>query len=456
MCLMAVTSRRAMIPAANLQNAFDHNSDGFGVMYAEGGRVVAWKHKGPYAEFAAHWATVPENKIIAVHFRFGTSGPSNAEACHPFEVLNLQRDGMDLWLMHNGVLDHSAFPGSKKASDTMQYVAKLRAMLQGNPKLIRNAAFREFLERDLGNPNKVVLLEGSGRWHYLNRRQGKEIGGVWYSNEYSLEKVYSGHGKGRAACRTAMAWDDDGDMGWRYYQSATVVRNDSGRLLDTAYSATIGKASDDDLTWALQITRVAGKEDQQTYWKKGYTGWLRMQRNPSTRGFYRHFLQDGEKQGADLCAVLPANSIQFRPKNETAWERGDAHTWTMEGGEHVPVPVTVIEGNNSTALATIIKQTTPAGFVTPLLDVADVARVADACGVRMNTLCRETNEPCIAGCTTQCTGDEAYVSQLFSDTNLRQMTEEEMLEAICDYPEEAALALGAAYNCRWAFDAEVA
>jgi hypothetical protein len=35
--------------------------------------------------------------------------------------------------MHNGVLDHSAFPGSKKASDTMQYVAQLRAMLQSNP-----------------------------------------------------------------------------------------------------------------------------------------------------------------------------------------------------------------------------------------------------------------------------------------------------------------------------------
>jgi hypothetical protein len=140
---------------------------------------------------------------------------------------------MDLWLMHNGVLDHSAFPGSKKASDTMQYVAQLRAMLQGNPKLIRNAAFRAFLERDLGNPNKIVLLEGSGRWHYLNRQQGEEIGGVWYSNRYSIEKVYSGFGKGRAASRTAAwdAWDDDANYyGGRYYQGAT--RNDSGKLIE--------------------------------------------------------------------------------------------------------------------------------------------------------------------------------------------------------------------------------
>jgi hypothetical protein len=336
----------------------------------------------------------------------------------------------------------------------------------------------------------VVLLEGSGRWHYLNRQQGEEIGGVWYSNRYSIEKVYSGFGKGRAASRTAAwdAWDDDANYyGGRYYQGAT--RNDSGKLLndetkrmDTAYAATVGRGGDDGLTWALQLVRVDGKEDEQVFWKKGYTGWLRMARNTSTRGFYRAFQQAGEAAGVDMCAILPANCIKFRPKNEKAWERGDLHTWTMEGGDHVPVPITVMSNTSQPLLPAIEHKTTAAGA---LLDLRDVAR---ECGVKVNTLCLETNQPCIAGCETRCTkgagevsqsatfqkpenaaddaptilatlaaGEEdqdpdgAYLDQLFSEANMREMSEQEMLEACEDYPEEAALALGRAMNCRWAW-----
>lgn len=481
MCLMAVTPRRAMITADNLKNAFDHNSDGFGVMYAHGGRVVAWKHKGPYADFAAKWETLPDDKIIAVHFRFGTSGPSNSEACHPFKVLDLDQDGMDLYLMHNGVLDRDHFAGSKKNSDTMQYVGKLRAMLlQLGPKSIRSAEFRALLERELGNPNKIVLLEGNGRWHYLNKHQGKEIDGVWYSNEYSLARVYSGYGKGKAANSTA--WDDD-YVGQGYYYAATGVnRNDSGHLvsevrrMDAAYRSTVGD-SKDELTWALQIVRVDGREDEQVFWKKGYTGWLRMARNPSTGGFYRVF----DKQENSTLVVLPHSCIKFRPKNEKAWERGDRHTWTLEAGEHVPVPM-----ENA---VTLYKSSEASAATTPLLDLQDVPKLESELGLRAR-LCMETNLPCRAGCVDRCTGGEvinasqtfpqsedgaspsimatladfeeaeneeqddreaAYVEQLFSDGNLRQMTESEMLEAVQDYPEEAAVALGFAHSCPWAF-----
>jgi hypothetical protein len=257
--------------------------------------------------------------------------------------------------------------------------------------------------------------------------------------------------------------------------------------MDTAYAATVGRG-DDALTWALQLVRVDGKEDEQVFWKKGYTGWLRMARNTSTRGFYRAFQQAGEPAGVDMCAILPANCIKFRPKNEKAWERGDLHTWTMEGGDHVPVPITVMQNTTQPLLPAIPRETTAAGA---LLDLRDVAR---ECGVKVNTLCLETNQPCIAGCETRCTKgagevsqsatfqkpenaadnaptifqtlaareeadaneQEEYVSQLFSEANMREMSEQEMLEACEDYPEEAALALGRAMNCRWAWIAEVA
>lgn len=506
MCYLGVLPRRSAMLLSDLENAFDHNSDGYGIMYAKGGRVVSWKHKGNFEAFAAKWDEMPTDRQIIVHFRFGTSGPTNADACHPFMVLNKEQHGMDLYLMHNGVLDYRVFAGSKKASDTMQYVNKLREMLQGNPSLIRNSAFRQVLERDLGNPNKMVLLEGSGRLHYLNKSQGTERDGVWHSNTYSLARVWSGHGRGKAANSVKYTTDDWDDHGYGMYGHSSVTRNDAGHVIqsattamDAAFRRTIGAApANSDLTWALQIIRANGKEDEQVYWKKGLSGWLRMGRNASTGGFYRAFKQDGEALGADLVTILPANTIRFRPKNEAAWERGDRHTWTMEKGEHVPVPI--VEGNASTATATLLlaKPSSAAGAVqqTMLLDEKDVARVANECGVRVNSLCRETNEPCQAGCVDQCTGaamgqsastfpqsgnatghaslvarmatleeqdeaeddedDDDYVEQLFSDANLRTMSEKDMWEAVSDYPDAAAVAMGRLLNLRWAFESEVA
>lgn len=474
MCYLGYLPRRTAIETQLLRNAYDHNSDGFGVMYAENGRVVSWKQKGKFDVFEKHWATLPDNRQIAVHFRFGTSGPDSAEACHPFEVLNKDRDGMDLWLMHNGVLDRN-FPGNKKSSDTMQYVHKLRGTLQGKPELIRNGNFREFLEIGLPNPNKMLLLEGSGRWHFLNKEQGKEKGGVWHSNEYSLAPVYSGHGKGKAAnsSRYMMDWDDD-YTGTSYHggTGVTVYRSGAGNLeskrMDKAYAATIGVKQDDGLTWALQVLRQEGKDEEQRYWKKGYSGWLRMGRNPNTGGFYREYLKAHEKNGFDdFLAILPPNCIKFRPKNETAWERGDKHTWTMVRGEHVPVPVMSAATN-----MLVTKPTTAAGAQLPTSTAY---------------LCRETNEPCMAGCTTQCVGataepvatfsqpkddagitarlatleeveeasDDDYAQQLFSEFNMSTMSEAEMIEAIEAYPEYAAIALGYSLGLKWAFDEKV-
>jgi hypothetical protein len=481
MCYLGVLGRRNLMDLDTLRNAFDHNSDGFGTMYAQGGKVITWKHKGPFEDFAAHWATLPDNRSVAVHFRFGTSGPSNADACHPFEVLNKERDGMDLWLMHNGVLDYRKFPGGKKNSDTMQYVARLRSMLVTNPLLIRNAAFRDLLEEELGNPNKMVLLEGNGRWHYLNKHQGEEEGRIWHSNTYSLKKVFSGFGKGKLA-RCAPAWSEDD---WDLYNTGTFcgTRNDAGHIIQapTTLKSYSNASARDELTWALQIVRFNGKADEQIYWMKGYTGWLRMARNPSTGGYYRDFPKAGEARGCDIVATLPsATTIKFRPKNEAAWMRGEPHTWTMEKGEHVPVPLTTSNA------VTVVKQTSAAGAALPSVILDESAAY----------LCRETNEPCVMGCTTQCTGagandtgatfpqsqdatrnaartitdtlaqldareeeereeearEIAYLDQLFSEQNLRTMSYEDMLDAINDYPEEGACALGRLLNLKWAWE----
>jgi hypothetical protein len=501
MCYLGVLPRKTSLANDLLQNAYDHNSDGWGVMYAHNGRVVAHKQKTGMDQFFAYWDTLPANKNIAVHFRFGTSGPQNAAACHPFEVLNKDKgDPIDLFLMHNGVL-RGSFGGTNKKSDTMQYVEALARQLRLAPDLLKDRAWREAQEALLGNPNKVVMLEGNGRWHYLNYQQGKrdKKTGVWHSNEYSLDPVYSGHGMGK---RANTYWDDHWDTG------CTVQRYDSGKLItsetarmDEAYKNTVRR--DFKRPWGLQIVREKGKAEQQVYWKPVLMGWQRMAKNASTGAFYRWYPGEGERVGCDLTVVLPAsNIVRFYPKNEQAFERGDAHTWDMEQGEHVAIPVSGNASSAQTSVTLYSPSEARAAVRGGLLDAVDVPAL----------LCPETNEPCAAGCGSHCTGgaaenaapcfclgqiahtggedprckhfpfppdaksaakssavsetnaqrlereeeerEEAYISQMFSDHNLRQMGEDEMYEAVCDHPEAAAIALGAAHNCRWAFETE--
>lgn len=198
MCNIAVAQCAGDIPRDLLQNAFDHNSDGWGIMFAQGGRVIAMKEKAGINRFFETWDKVPRGIPVATHFRFGTSGPKSDLSCHPFQVLSKDQCGMDLWVMHNGVL--SQFSGDKERSDTMEMVEDvLSPLLKGQPGFVRHAAFAKVAEGLIGHGNKLVFLEGAGKWHFINQELGSEINGVWYSNEYSLKPVYSGHGKGKAA-----------------------------------------------------------------------------------------------------------------------------------------------------------------------------------------------------------------------------------------------------------------
>jgi len=498
MCLMAVAPRKLAIPRDYLQNAFDHNSDGWGIMYAKDGHVITVKEKAGMDQFYTAWDAIPDNVRVGVHFRFGTSGPKNSVSCHPFPVLQKARgDVMDLWLMHNGVLRH--LHGDKDASDTMQYVERIASQLKLCPALLKNQAWREDQEEILGSPNKVVFLEGNGRWHFLNYDQGKRYeSGVWYSNEYSLEPVYCGHGMGKRATHVKDhdAWDHDYSGG---YYGGGYGGYAKGASYGNSNVRTIGAPVAREPNWAIQIEETTtGKRS--LYWKKLIMGWTRYERNESTGMMFRSYPEKGEKKGADVATVLPRRNIvtfHVAAKYEAAWMRGDKFSFEMEGGEHHAVPV-------------VAKETTPAGAQLPLklVDASTAANVADACGVRANgatfqepqnatgtkespqsvverltrwlsqrqepfpsiPVCGETGDQCSADCMDygQCTAakamsdrdeeeedtDEAYITQLFSDATLRDLPYDDVLEAVQDYPEYAALALGRAHNCRWAWEDE--
>lgn len=190
MCLIAFSKDgKSKIPMDNMEFAQRRNSDGWGIMFAQNGRLAFIKENTSFKQFRDIWETmIPDNVPVGVHFRMATSGAKNDEMCHPFRILNKEQDEMDLALMHNGVISiKSMNPGVEKRSDTALFVdAYLRPMLRKGNSLIQSRAFNLGLSMAIGTSNKLVMLDGDGNDYWVHKNQGVEIDGVWYSNEYSL------------------------------------------------------------------------------------------------------------------------------------------------------------------------------------------------------------------------------------------------------------------------------
>lgn len=186
MCLISQAKKKSLINPKHLEAGQERNKDGWGIMYPDGKRVCVARGMGDAKEFNAALALVPDNTPVAVHFRMATAGPTDLANCHPFKVLSFEEHGQDLFLMHNGPKIMPGFNGDKKRSDTLQFVEELLVpLLKGNPRLIRSKALHKMIAAAV-NRDRLVFLEGCGKWHCINENEGKWEKGAWYSNTYSL------------------------------------------------------------------------------------------------------------------------------------------------------------------------------------------------------------------------------------------------------------------------------
>lgn len=186
MCLIAKMDKRADLPEYVAKHAQERNADGWGFMFAHDGRVIAQRGMGDYAEFrAAYDATVPDDVKVAVHWRMATRGAKTVANCHPFKVLDRDAHGQDVFLMHNGPQIARKCNGDAKRSDTREFAEDwLRPMLLSRPRFLRSPTFRKWLEEVTSE--RVLILEGCGKWHTFNADKWNKRDGVAYSNTYSL------------------------------------------------------------------------------------------------------------------------------------------------------------------------------------------------------------------------------------------------------------------------------
>lgn len=187
MCLLITQSTQsARLSDEWLEDFYDYNSDGVGVMYAQNDQLVIEKVLPKnHQQFIAFYREHIEGKNCAFHLRMRTHGAIDLDNCHPYEVLNRKEHGLDLWLMHNGVLATGNARDLTK-SDTWHYIRDfLRPMLAHNPDFAFSDSFAKIVGTHIGSSNKFVLMDNAGRMATINRDSGVFWAGLWLSNTYA-------------------------------------------------------------------------------------------------------------------------------------------------------------------------------------------------------------------------------------------------------------------------------
>ena len=191
MCLIIKTDNPSQLHKGLLETAYENNSDGFGVMFCNNGKLHTHKIvPKTFKDIEKLWDKYKNvDSGMGIHFRFNTNGDTNRAMSHPFEVLSKAKgDDRDMWVMHNGPQLPTPMIDNNK-SDTHQFVKwVLRPQLSANPKLLHNAEWQEMIEELIGT-DKLLFLDGKTKEFVVyNEDQGKEIDNVgWLSNTYSVQ-----------------------------------------------------------------------------------------------------------------------------------------------------------------------------------------------------------------------------------------------------------------------------
>ena len=191
MCLIIQTNTPKNLNRDLLECAYENNSDGFGLMLFNQGKVHTHKIvPKTFADVEKMWKSYKDMDIpMALHFRFNTHGETNRAMSHPFQVLNKQDHGRDLWLMHNGPNLPTPMIDKGK-SDTHQFIKWIiKPQLANNPNLLYNIEWQESLGEMIGT-DKLVFLDGNTKeFTIINSDEGKDVKGIgWLSNTYSISR----------------------------------------------------------------------------------------------------------------------------------------------------------------------------------------------------------------------------------------------------------------------------
>jgi len=171
MCILIHHPSNVSFSDELLNDFYDHNSDGFGAMYAEGGKLVVVKTLGKPQEINALYKDALKGRECIIHYRMKTHGDIDMENCHPYKVTD------DIWMAHNGILSMGN-PIDKTKSDTWHFIKFiLRPALEANPMLIFDLDYQDYLEKVILKMNyksftQIVILGSASFTPFMQLPQG--------------------------------------------------------------------------------------------------------------------------------------------------------------------------------------------------------------------------------------------------------------------------------------------
>lgn len=177
MCIICVLPRDTKLSEEEFENCWDSNPDGGGYTLSTPEGLVT-KKSCDKQEFKKMWkedsvkfgATIPR----LVHFRVGTCGLKTEFNCHPF-IIN-----KGLVMAHNGVIPIAIPESRKDESDTHYFVKEVMKRL---PRWwMSNPALAYMLTQTVGSGSKLVFLDKTGEFTFINKKSGTEDNGRWFSN----------------------------------------------------------------------------------------------------------------------------------------------------------------------------------------------------------------------------------------------------------------------------------
>ena len=187
MCLLITQSKISpKLTHEWLKDFYSYNGDGIGVMRSNNGNLIIEKILPKDSDdFINFYEKHIFGYECAFHLRMKTHGNIDLANCHPYEILNKADHGLDLWLMHNGIL-HTDNKDDLTKSDTYHYIKNyLVPMLAKNPDYAFTESFNEIISDHIGSSNKFVIMDNLGRQAVINKDQGIYWAGLWLSNTYA-------------------------------------------------------------------------------------------------------------------------------------------------------------------------------------------------------------------------------------------------------------------------------
>lgn len=199
MCIILACKAGKRPTAEVLENCWDNNPDGAGVMYASGGVVHGHKGLMTFEELGRVLGSVPEDVPLAVHFRIGTSGGYGPGVTHPYPVSSAIGDlhatewESPVGIAHNGVINGMRTDNSAGVSDTVAYIRDVVAPLSSvkGGDLACHKAVDRLSATSKGS--RLCVLEGDGEFVLTGSGWNQVCDGVSASNSswrYSKPAVY--------------------------------------------------------------------------------------------------------------------------------------------------------------------------------------------------------------------------------------------------------------------------